>query len=266
MSRSRIMGVLNVTPDSFSDGGLYTNIDAALEQAKLMISQGANIIDVGGESTRPGATRVTTEQEQERVIPIIEAIAKLGTRVSIDTMNSETAAAAIAAGAAIINDVSGGKNDPKIFEVAAKTNSKIIISHWRGHSTEMDSLTNYRDVVEDVILELGAQVEAANAAGVLRPQVVIDPGLGFAKTTEQNWEVISRLGEIQKLFIPILLGASRKRFISATLPEGADNDTKDAATAALTALTAKHKLWGYRVHNVAATRAALAIAETIRQN
>lgn len=249
MTKPLIMGVLNITPDSFSDGGLFENVEAALAQAKQLVSDGANILDVGGESTRPGAARISIEQEIARVIPIIQAIKKLGVQISIDTMNSETAEAAVAAGATIINDVSGGKNDPQIFAVAAQTKSTLIISHWRGHSTEMDQLNQYENIGREVTQELLTQVEKAKRAGV--SQIVIDPGLGFAKNVEQNWQLLEELNELEKLGLPILIGASRKRFIAAKLQVEDSIQARDEATADLMAkLNEKHSLWGVRVHNV----------------
>jgi dihydropteroate synthase len=249
MTKPLIMGVLNITPDSFSDGGLFENVEAALAQTKQLVTDGANILDVGGESTRPGAARISIDQEIARVLPIIQAIKKLGVQISIDTMNSETAEAAVAAGATIINDVSGGKNDPQIFAVAAKTKSTLIISHWRGHSTEMDQLNQYENIGREVAQELLTQVEKAKRAGV--SQIVIDPGLGFAKNVEQNWQLLEELNELEKLGLPILIGASRKRFIAAKLQVVDSIQARDEATADLMAkLNEKHSLWGVRVHNV----------------
>jgi len=249
-----MMGVLNITPDSFSDGGKFTNLDAAVAQAKLLVDEGADILDVGGESTRPGAARVQIAEEIARVVPVIEAIKGLGAQISIDTMNAETALAAVNAGATIINDVSGGLNDPEIFKVAAETNSTLIISHWRGHSDLMDSLNQYESIGRDVARELQAQVFLARAAGVKK--IVIDPGLGFAKDADQNWQLLEELHELESLELPILIGASRKRFIAARL-QGEDTvEARDQATAELMAqLTSKHSLWGLRIHNVRATLA-----------
>ncbi len=246
-----VMGVLNITPDSFSDGGLFTEKSAAIAQAKQLVQDGATILDVGGESTRPGAARVSIAEEISRVVPVIEAIKDLGAAVSVDTMNSETARAAIAAGASIINDVSGGLNDPAIFQVAAETGSKLIISHWRGHSDQMDSLNQYESIGKDVTSELQTQVNLAKAAGV--SNIVIDPGLGFAKDADQNWQLLDELDELQKLDLPILIGASRKRFIAARLTEPDTVEARDRATAKLMhELLAKHRLWGIRIHNVKA--------------
>ncbi len=273
-NRPLVMGVLNATPDSFSDGGLYSAEDDALNHARLLIAAGSNIIDVGGESTRPGAERIAIEEEQRRVISLIKRIAAepsfvaSGARISIDTMNSQTARAAIEAGAKIINDVSGGLADPEMFSVAAETSAILVISHWRGFSDRMDSLNEYQDVARDVAQELSVQVEAAIAAGVKRENIVIDPGLGFAKDMQQNWKLVARLDELEKLGLPILVGASRKRFIAGMLePDEAgevSNSRRDLATAVLTALLLQRKLWGIRVHNVLATTDAIDVVEALR--
>ncbi len=273
-NRPLVMGVLNATPDSFSDGGLYSAEDDALNHARLLIAAGSNIIDVGGESTRPGAERIAIEEEQRRVISLIKRIAAepsfvaSGARISIDTMNSQTAKAAIEAGAKIINDVSGGLADPEMFSVAAETSAILVISHWRGFSDRMDSLNEYQDVARDVAQELSVQVEAAIAAGVKRENIVIDPGLGFAKDMQQNWKLVARLDELEKLRLPILVGASRKRFIAGMLEPDEDgevsNSRRDLATAVLTALLLQRKLWGIRVHNVLATTDAIDVVEALR--
>lgn len=273
-NRPLVMGVLNATPDSFSDGGLFSAEDDALNHARLLIAAGSNIIDVGGESTRPGAERIAIEEEQRRVISLIKRIAAepsfvaSGARISIDTMNSQTAKAAIEAGAKIINDVSGGLADANMFSVAAETSAILVISHWRGFSDRMDSLNQYQDVAKDVAKELQVQVEAAIAAGVKRENIVIDPGLGFAKDMQQNWKLVARLDELEKLGLPILIGASRKRFIAGMLePDEAgevNNSRRDLATAVLTALLLQRKLWGIRVHNVLATTDAIDVVEALR--
>lgn len=273
--RPQIMGVLNVTPDSFSDGGQHNNLEAALDFARALIIGGANIIDIGGESTRPGAARVSIEVELSRTIPIIEALSaelietnRRDVRISIDTMNAKTALAAVAAGASIINDVSGGLADPKMIDLVAATGATYVISHWRGFSTEMDQLNQYLDVAKEVAIELEARVKAAVAAGVSRNKIIIDPGLGFAKDLEQNWQLVARLDELEKLGLPILVGASRKRFVAGVLepeePALADNNRRDLATAVLTALLLQRKLWGVRVHNVVATSDAISIVEALR--
>jgi dihydropteroate synthase len=267
MTKPKVMGVLNITPDSFSDGNQFNTLEKAVEQAKLMSITGADIIDVGGESTRPGAGRVSLEEEQSRVLPVIEALAKENMVVSIDTMNSETAEKAVQAGATIINDVSGGLADENMFAVAAKTGATLIISHWRGFSDQMDKLNQYEDVAKEVAGELAVQVAKAEAAGVARDKIVIDPGLGFAKDMKQNWELVARLDELEKLGLPILVGASRKRFIAGVLADEAQsvsNERRDVATAVLTALLLQRKLWGVRVHNVWATVDAINVVAALR--
>ena len=264
------MGVLNVTPDSFSDGGDFIRIEAALDHARVLQIAGADSIDVGGESTRPGAKRVTLAEEQARVLPVIEAIvAELGAKVSIDTMNAETARLAVAAGASIINDVSGGLADPDMFKVAADTGATIIISHWRGFSDQMDTLATYDDVAAEVAAELKLRVDAALATGIKQSQIVIDPGLGFAKDMQQNWKLVARLDKLEELGYPILVGASRKRFIAGVIepdePTEVSNERRDLATAVLTALLLQRKIWGVRVHNVLATTDAIRVVAALRE-
>jgi dihydropteroate synthase len=265
-----VMGVLNVTPDSFSDGGEYTTVEAALDHARVLQIAGADIIDIGGDSTRPGAERVSVEEEQRRVIPVIQAIVtQLGAKVSIDTMNSSTAAAAVAAGASIINDVSGGLADEQMFAVAAQTGATIVISHWRGFSNVMDTQNTYNEIGADVAAELSARIDAALAAGVEREQIVIDPGLGFAKDMKQNWQLVARLDQLEKLGYPILVGASRKRFIAGAIEFDesvtVSTERRDVATAVLTALLLQRKLWGIRVHNVLATTDAIRVVAALRE-
>jgi dihydropteroate synthase len=275
----KVMGVLNVTPDSFSDGGQFDSVTTALDHARVLIIGGADIIDIGGESTRPGAQRISSDEELARVIPVIEALSaellatgRNDVQISIDTMNATTALAALAAGAKIINDVSGGLADEKMFSVAAATGATIVISHWRGFSTEMDQLNQYQDVAREVSLELQARVDSALAAGVTKSKIVIDPGLGFAKDMEQNWKLVARLDELEKLGYPILVGASRKRFIAGALDSDLDGDAnisnsrRDVATAVLTALLMQRKMWGVRVHNVVATADAIAIVQALRDS
>jgi dihydropteroate synthase len=264
-----VMGVLNVTPDSFSDGGEFVRLDAALDHARVLQIAGADIIDIGGESTRPGASRVSLAEEQARVLPVIEAIVtQLGAKVSIDTMNAETARLAVAAGASIINDVSGGLADPGMFQVAADTGATIIISHWRGFSDQMDTLATYDDVAAEVAAELKLRVGAALAVGVKPAQIVVDPGLGFAKDMQQNWKLVARLEKLEELGYPILVGASRKRFIAGVIepeePAEVSNERRDLATAVLTALLLQRKIWGVRVHNVLATSDAIKIVAALR--
>ena len=268
-SRPLIMGVINVTPDSFSDGGQFLNFDDALSQARLLVEQGAQIIDVGGESTRPGAARVPLSEEQERVLPLIAAIkAELSVKVSIDTMNAETAVAAVQAGADIVNDVSGGLADREIFSAIAGFDCQYILGHWRGHSDVMDELTGYSDVAREVVGELAEQVSMAVASGIDRSRIVVDPGLGFAKNMQQNWDLVARLDELEHLELPILVGASRKRFLAHALnpknPQDVDMNRRDVATAVLTALLLQRKLWGVRVHNVLATSDAISVVAALK--
>lgn len=273
--RPLIMGVLNTTPDSFSDGGKFTQLEAALDHAKLLVMAGAQIIDVGGESTRPGAARVSLDEEQSRTIPVIQAVrtylsaeGRSDVSISIDTMNAHTAKLAVEAGASIVNDVSGGLADDAMLETAAATDAKYVIGHWRGFSNEMDTLNSYQDIANEVAEELGRRVAAAEAAGIPKERLVIDPGLGFAKDMKQNWKLVARLDALEKLDLPILVGASRKRFIASAIepeePTRADNDRRDLATAVLTALLLQRKLWGVRVHNVLATADAIAIVQALR--
>jgi dihydropteroate synthase len=272
-TRPLIMGVVNITPDSFSDGGQFLDTAEAIEHSLSLVREGANIIDLGGESTRPGALRVKLEEEQKRVLPVIEALAAhsdfltSGAQISIDTMNAETAFLAVAAGATIVNDVSGGLADEQMFEKLKKLDCKYIVSHWRGFSDTMDSMNNYQSVAVDVAKELGERVAKAVSAGIARGRLIIDPGLGFAKDIAQNWHLVARLDELEKLGLPILVGASRKRFIAGALePDdvaGVSNQRRDLASAVLTALLLQRKLWGVRVHNVSTTLDAIKVVEAL---
>jgi dihydropteroate synthase len=272
-TRPLIMGVINITPDSFSDGGQFLDSNEAVKHALELIREGANIIDLGGESTRPGALRVKIDEEQARVLPVIEALMQnaefkaSGAIISIDTMNAQTAALAVAAGAKIVNDVSGGLADEQMFAELKNLNCKFIVSHWRGFSETMDSLNNYTSVAKDVAEELIERVAKAEAAGISRDRLIIDPGLGFAKDIAQNWHLVARLDELEKLELPILVGASRKRFLAGALePQdaaGVSNQRRDLATAVLTALLLQRKLWGVRVHNVATTLDAIKVVEAL---
>jgi dihydropteroate synthase len=272
-TRPLIMGVINITPDSFSDGGQFLDTNEAVKHALELISEGANIIDLGGESTRPGALRVKLEDEQARVLPVIKELVanaefkSSGAIISIDTMNAQTAALAVAAGAVIVNDVSGGLADEQMFAELKDLNCKFIVSHWRGFSETMDSMNNYTSVAKDVAQELIERVAKAEAAGISRDRLIIDPGLGFAKDIAQNWHLVARLDELEKLELPILVGASRKRFLAGALePEdaaGVSNQRRDLATAVLTALLLQRKLWGVRVHNVSTTLDAIKVVEAL---
>lgn len=261
-----IMGVLNVTPDSFSDGGRWSSTDAAIEHGLLLHEQGADLIDVGGESTRPGATRVAPEQEQRRVIPVVTELARQGLRLSIDTLNAATALAAAKAGASIINDVSGGLADPAMATVAADTGLTYVAMHWRAHAQQMDALADYDDVVTAVIAELSARVDALTAAGVARERIVLDPGLGFSKKTEHNWQLINQLDAVAELGLPVMVGASRKRFLAEALPIGAPIIDRDLPTVVVSVLAAQAGAWAVRVHDVVATRIALTVLNTVTRS
>ena len=270
-TRPKLMGVLNITPDSFSDGGQYLAPEAAIKQARLLVEQGAEIIDVGGESTRPGAMRVSLAEEQDRVLPVVSSIAKeLDVLISIDTMNSSTAKLAVEHGANIVNDVSGGLADPEIFSAIASLDCSYILGHWRGHSDVMDNLVTYSDVAREVVGELAEQVSMAVAKGIARERIIVDPGLGFAKDMKQNWDLVARLNELEQLGLSILVGASRKRFLASVLneadPGSVSNPRRDVATAVLTALLLQRKLWGVRVHNVEATSDAIKVVAALKES
>ncbi|GAA4178383.1 dihydropteroate synthase [Gryllotalpicola koreensis] len=226
-----------------------------------MTAQGADFIDVGGESTRPGAPRVPVEEELGRVLPVIRELTARGIRTSIDTMNAATARAVVEAGASWINDVSGGQADPDMLGVAAELECGFMLSHWRGHSANMNALAHYTDAAVDVRDELRAQLERALDAGIHGSRLVIDPGLGFAKNHEHNWRILARLDLLEELGFPVLIGASRKRFLGALLPEGAPTGDRDLPTAVISALAARAGVWGVRVHDVASTRLALDVVE-----
>jgi dihydropteroate synthase len=240
------MGILNVTPDSFSDGGKHFTFEHAVARGLQMIEEGVDIIDIGGESTRPGAERVTEMQEQSRVIPVIKALAGKGAEISIDTMRASTARLAIEAGASIVNDVSGGAADPEMFSTVASIGCKYTLMHWRGHSRDMNEKARYSDVVAEVIEEVTIQLDKALAAGINRENIVLDPGLGFAKDSEHNWEILKRLDEFQALGYPVLIGHSRKRFIGGDTP-----DEREAGTLAISESLVGRGIWAVRVHSVA---------------
>jgi dihydropteroate synthase len=260
-----IMGIVNVTPDSFSDGGRYADADTAVAHGLRLRAEGADILDVGGESTRPGAERVDPRVEQERVLPVVRAFADAGIPVSIDTMNASTAAAAVAAGARIVNDVSGGLADPELLAAIAPTGADIAIGHWRGHSTDMYARAQYDDVVDEVIAELRGRMDAATAAGIAPSRVILDPGIGFGKQGAQNWSMLRGLDRLIGLGPRVLVGTSRKRFLAEALaedPADADEARRDLATAVTSVLSAQAGVWAVRVHDVAGTRDALTIARS----
>jgi dihydropteroate synthase len=264
-NRIVVVGVLNVTPDSFSDGGRYTSLDHALAHAREMRAEGADLIDVGGESTRPGAQRVDADEEARRVIPVIKALAAEGLPLSVDTYRASVAAVALDAGAIVVNDVSGGLGDPDMARVVRDGGCPWILMHWRGHSHSMQQLAKYDDVVADVQRELSARVDDAVAAGVDPSALVLDPGLGFAKTYAHNWALLAALDSFGAFGLPVLVASSRKSFLGALLaaPDGTPRpvDQREDATTALTAYSAMHGVWGVRVHDVRpSVDAALAVA------
>jgi dihydropteroate synthase len=248
-----VMGILNVTPDSFSDGGEFETVDSAVAHGLALIAEGADIIDIGGESTRPGAVRITEEEELSRVIPVIKELAHHGAVISIDTMRSGVARAAVEVGAIYINDVSGGLADSQMHHVVADLGTKYILMHWRGHSVDMNSKAIYNDVVEEVKAELMEQVGKALAAGIAKERIILDPGIGFAKESEHNWELIHRITEIVDLGYPVLVGASRKRFLGGDSPS-----EREAATLKITEDLLATGIWGVRVHSVAAHKVVIA--------
>jgi dihydropteroate synthase len=263
--RIRVIGVLNVTPDSFSDGGRYQTVDDAVAHAVQMRADGADLIDVGGESTRPGAQRVDAAEEKRRVLPVIQTLAAEGVPMSVDTYRAAVAQAALAAGAGYVNDVSVGLGDPDMAAVIRDACCPWILMHWRGHSARMQQLAHYDDVVTDVRTELCARVDDALAAGVDASKLVIDPGLGFAKTAEHNWALLAALDEFTALRPPVLLAASRKSFLGRLLaaPDGTPRPVgeREDATVALTTYAALHGVWGVRVHDVRpSVDAALVVA------
>jgi dihydropteroate synthase len=248
-----IMGILNVTPDSFADGGRHNEFDAAVARGLEMIAEGVDIIDIGGESTRPGAERVSEAEETERTIPVLTELAKHGVKISIDTMRASTAEAAVKAGASIINDVSGGLADPEMLQTAARLGVSYIAMHWRGQSKDMNSKAIYNDVVVDVISELQERITAALDAGIEVGNLIIDPGLGFAKDAEHNWEIIDSIDSFVDLGYPVLVGASRKRFLGGDSP-----DEREQATIDLTKRLAATGVWAVRVHSVKPHKEVLA--------
>ncbi|MEN1976467.1 dihydropteroate synthase [Cellulomonas olei] len=262
--RAVVMGVLNVTPDSFSDGGRWFTPEAAVAHGLALVADGADLLDVGGESTRPGAARVPVAEELDRVLPVVRELTERGVPVSVDTTRAEVAEAAVAAGAVVVNDVSGGLADPAIREVVARTGVVYVAMHWRGHADVMDDLAQYDDVVTDVRRELAQRVAELREAGVADHQVVLDPGLGFAKPGAANWPLLARLPELVADGFPVLVGASRKRFLGHLLagPDGtpAPPEDRDAATAAVSALAAAAGAWGVRVHEARGTADAVRVA------
>lgn len=266
VDRPLVMGVVNVTPDSFSDGGRYLAADDAIARGRQLIADGADLLDIGGESTRPGAGRPSDDEELRRVVPVVAALADAGVPLSIDTMRARVADAALEAGARIVNDVSGGLADPDLVRVVAEAEAPMIAMHWRGHSADMQQRAHYDDVVEDVLRELAQRRDALLEAGVLPDRLVLDPGLGFAKTGPQNWLLLRSIARFHDLGQPVLVGASRKRFLERVGARGVEPvpaQDRDLATAAVSVLLAQAGVWGVRVHDARSTLAAVEVVAAV---
>lgn len=261
------MGVVNVTPDSFSDGGMWSDTDRAVQHGRDLLAEGADLLDVGGESTRPGARRPSTDIELQRVVPVVESLASAGAVVTVDTMRSTVAATALDAGAVAVNDVSGGLADSRMLPLVAEREVPIVLTHWRGPSETMQQRAEYSDVVAEVVAALGRRVDAALASGVRLDRIVVDPGIGFGKTAEHNWALLHGLDRIAALGRPVLVGASRKSFLGALLgspDRPRDVADREAATTAVTALAAGHGVWCVRTHRVQASVDAALVAHAWR--
>jgi dihydropteroate synthase len=262
--RTLVMGVLNVTPDSFSDGGRYLDPARALEHGRRLVAAGADLVDVGGESTRPGADRPGAQEEADRVLPVITALAGDGASVSVDTMRASVAEQAVRAGAVLVNDVSGGRADDDMLAVVARVGAAYVLMHWRAHSREMEQHTEYGDVVGDVMSELREQLDAAVQAGVDPARIAVDPGIGFSKTADQNWDVLGGMDRLHELGHPVLIAASRKRFLGALLAEPTGElrpaHLREDATTATSALAAVSGAWCVRTHSVGPTLDAVRVA------
>ncbi len=265
--RCAVMGVVNVTPDSFSDGGRWFDTTAAVKHGVDLVTQGADLVDVGGESTRPGATRVDEDEELKRVVPVVRGLTAEGVTVSVDTMRATVAEQALAAGAVLVNDVSGGLADPRMVPAVAAAGAPFVVMHWRGFLTDIHAKPVYEDVVSEVVAELHARVEAAIEGGIAPERIVVDPGLGFSKEAEHDLALLARLDRLRGLGHPILVAASRKRFLGRVLagPEGAPPPARerDAATAAVSAIAAHQGAWAVRVHEVRATADAVRVAQAV---
>ncbi|MFD5100300.1 dihydropteroate synthase [Streptomyces albidochromogenes] len=268
--RCAVMGVVNVTPDSFSDGGRWFDTTAAVKRGLDLVAQGADLIDVGGESTRPGASRVDADEELKRVIPVVRGLASEGVTVSVDTMRAAVAEQAVAAGAVLVNDVSGGLADPAMIPAVAAAGAPFVVMHWRGFSEQMNSRAVYADVVGEVVSELRARMDAVVAGGIDPERIVIDPGLGFAKQAAHDLTLVAHLTELRALGRPLLVAASRKRFLGHVLAADAGEGAapppareRDAATAAVSAIAAHEGAWAVRVHEVRATADAVRVARAV---
>jgi dihydropteroate synthase len=268
LGRTRVMGVVNVTPDSFSDGGLHLDADSAVRHGLQLLTDGADLLDVGGESTRPGAERVSAAEERRRVLPVVERLAAAGAVVSIDTMRASVAEAAVAAGAQLVNDVSGGLADPDMLPFVAQAEVAYAAMHWRGHSAQMLSRAHYDDVVAEVCEELLARRDAAVDAGIDAQRLLLDPGVGFAKTAEHSWALLRQLPALAELGQPLLVGASRKGLLGALLAD-ADGEPRppaerDDATAAVTVLAAQAGAWAVRVHAARSSADAVRVVAAVQ--
>ncbi|MFD3521854.1 dihydropteroate synthase [Streptomyces sp. NPDC058653] len=264
--RCAVMGVVNVTPDSFSDGGRWFDTTAAVKRGLDLVTEGADLVDVGGESTRPGASRVDEDEELRRVVPVVRGLASEGVTVSVDTMRASVAERAVASGAVLVNDVSGGLADPAMVPAVAATGVPFVVMHWRGFSQDMNSRAVYTDVVAEVVAELRERMEAVIAGGIAPERLVIDPGLGFAKGAEHDLALLAHAGDLRALGRPLLVAASRKRFLGRVLAgDGAPPPARerDAATAAVSAIAAHEGAWAVRVHEVRATADAVRVARAI---
>ncbi|QKV94147.1 dihydropteroate synthase [Streptomyces sp. NA02950] len=265
--RCAVMGVVNVTPDSFSDGGQWFDTELAVKRGRDLIAAGADLVDVGGESTRPGAARVDEAEELRRVVPVVRELAAAGALVSVDTMRATVAERAVEAGARLVNDVSAGGADPAMVPTVAAAGVPFVVMHWRGQSIDMNNRAVYRDVVGEVLAELRTGLERAVAGGIDPERIVIDPGLGFAKEAEHDLTLVAHLSALRELGRPLLVAASRKRFLGRVL--AADGGTpppareRDAATAAVTAIAAHEGAWAVRVHEVRASADAVRVARAI---
>ncbi|MFS0883822.1 dihydropteroate synthase [Aeromicrobium sp. 179-A 4D2 NHS] len=265
--RCVVMGVVNVTPDSFSDGGRWFDPGAAVEHGLELVRQGADLVDVGGESTRPGALPVDRDEELRRVVPVVRRLAEAGVVVSVDTMWAETAEASLEAGAAIVNDVSGGRADPRMVPLVAAAGVPFVVMHWRAHSPSMQQHTEYADVLEDVLAELGEQLRTVVDGGVAPERIVVDPGLGFSKTGEQNWTLLAHLDRFAALGHPLLVAASRKGFLGALLADEVGPrpvGERDDATAAISTVSAMAGAWGVRVHEPRRSADAVRVVARLR--
>lgn len=266
--RCVVMGVVNVTPDSFSDGGRWFDPGAAVEHGLELVRHGADLVDVGGESTRPGAMPVDRDEELRRVVPVVRRLADAGVLVSVDTMWAETAREALEAGAAIVNDVSGGRADDRMIPLVAQADVPFVVMHWRAHSPQMQQHTDYEDVVEDVVRELGDQVRTVLDAGVAPERVVVDPGLGFSKTGDQNWTLLAHLDRFAAMGHPLLVAASRKGFLGSLLADDVGPrpvDRREDATAAVSTISAMAGAWGVRVHDPRRSADAVRVVARLRQ-